>query len=79
IPILRRVDNGMVNASQLLHAGGLVTEQEKSVILSLERFKKRYRRSDSALRGTWIPLSRARELSRTLSLDQRLQVFLSDD
>ncbi|KAJ3075623.1 hypothetical protein HDU98_007435 [Podochytrium sp. JEL0797] len=79
IPILRRVDNGMVNASQLLHAGGLLTEQDKSVILSLERFKKRLRRPDSALRGTWIPLTRARELARTFSMEERLRGFLAEE
>ncbi|KAJ3122956.1 hypothetical protein HK100_011781 [Physocladia obscura] len=79
LPILRRADNGMVNASQLLNAGGLTTEKERSVVLSLERFKKRIRRPDSSLRGTWIPLSRARELARTFSLDHRLQMFLTED
>ncbi|KAI8614271.1 hypothetical protein BC830DRAFT_399067 [Chytriomyces sp. MP71] len=78
-PILRRVDNGLVNASQLLHAGGIHDEQEKSVVLSLERVRKRFRREDSALRGTWIPLARARELARTVSLDARLATFLSDE
>ncbi|KAJ3382731.1 hypothetical protein HDU84_004085 [Entophlyctis sp. JEL0112] len=79
LPILRRVDSGMVNASQLLNAGGLTTEREGSVVLSLERFKKRHRHHTSALRGTWIPLSRARELARTLSLDNRLRMFLTDE
>ncbi|KAJ3344156.1 hypothetical protein HDU83_005382 [Entophlyctis luteolus] len=79
LPILRRVDSGMVNASQLLNAGGLTTERERSVVLSLERFKKRHRHHTSALRGTWIPLSRARELARTLSLDNRLRMFLTDE
>ncbi|KAJ3240475.1 hypothetical protein HDU81_003616 [Chytriomyces hyalinus] len=78
-PILRRVDNGMVNASQLLHAGGMHSNQEKSVVLSLERVKKRFRRAESSLRGTWIPLNRARELARTVGLEQRLNVFLSDE
>ena len=36
IPILRRADNDMVNGTLLLHAAGLYSEQEKSIVLSLD-------------------------------------------
>ncbi|KAJ3099291.1 hypothetical protein HDU96_010750 [Phlyctochytrium bullatum] len=78
VPILRRVDNDMVNATLLLHAGGLSTDREKSIVLSLERSRVRNRREGSALFGTWIPLSRAREIARSLCLNPRLETFLDD-
>ncbi|KAJ3100980.1 hypothetical protein HDU97_001736 [Phlyctochytrium planicorne] len=78
IPIVRRVDNDMINATLLLHAGGLSTDREKSIVLSLERAKTRNRRQGSPMFGTWIPLARAREMARSLCLDSKLELFLDD-
>ncbi|KAI9204525.1 uncharacterized protein BJ171DRAFT_107884 [Polychytrium aggregatum] len=79
IPILRRVDNGMVNATLLLYAGGMRTEEERSIALSLEQSKVRCRKADSQLYGTWIPLGRARELARSCCLEAKLSTILGDE
>ena len=78
-PLLRRVDNGMVNATLLLHAGGLETDRERSIVLSLERHRARCRRVGSRLRGTWVPWVRAKEMARTVCLGERVGLFLEDD
>ncbi|KAI9099828.1 hypothetical protein DFS34DRAFT_684857 [Phlyctochytrium arcticum] len=78
IPLLRRVDNNMVNATLLLHAGGLVTDKERSIVLSLERTRARCRKKGSSLYGTWIPLWRARQMARSFCLEKKTGVFLSD-
>ncbi|KAI8823015.1 uncharacterized protein EV422DRAFT_494199, partial [Fimicolochytrium jonesii] len=78
VPVLRRVDNNMVNATLLLHAGGMVTDRERSIVLSLERGRARCRKKGSGLYGTWIPLARARHLARTFCLQQKLGGFLSN-
>ncbi|KAI8922311.1 hypothetical protein DFJ77DRAFT_506092 [Powellomyces hirtus] len=78
VPLLRRVDNNMVNATLLLHAGGLVTDKERSIVLSLERGRARCRKKGSGLYGTWIPLTRARHLARTFCLQGKLGGFLGD-
>ncbi|KAJ3051469.1 hypothetical protein HK097_007514 [Rhizophlyctis rosea] len=75
-PLLRRVDNNYVNATLLLHAGGLKTDHERSVILSLERGRVRNRKAGSLLAGTWIPLARAQELARSFLLEGRVGGFL---
>ncbi|KAJ1565399.1 hypothetical protein HK096_003010, partial [Nowakowskiella sp. JEL0078] len=79
--ILRRADEtGAVNASLLLHAGGITTESERTVILSLERHRVRLSKDrNSPLCGPWIPLNRARELARSCCLSDRLTNFLDDD
>lgn len=77
IPIIRRVDDGTVNATTLLLAGGLVSDRERTTVLSLELVKTKTRRKPG-LAGTWIPLKRARELSRTYLLEGKLAFFLSD-
>ena len=77
IPILRRVDNGSVNATTLLLAGGLISDRERSTVLSLEMVKNKIRKK-AGLVGTWIPLNRARELARTYLLEAKLAFFLSD-
>ncbi|KAJ3163536.1 hypothetical protein HDU86_000117 [Geranomyces michiganensis] len=78
VPLLRRVDNNMVNATLLLHAGGLVTDKERSIVLSLERGRARCRKKGSGLYGTWIPLNRARHLARTFCLQSKLGGFLGE-
>ncbi|KAJ3139948.1 hypothetical protein HDU90_008849 [Geranomyces variabilis] len=78
VPLLRRVDNNMVNATLLLHAGGLVTDKDRSIVLSLERGRARCRKKGSGLYGTWIPLNRARHLARTFCLQGKLGGFLGD-
>ncbi|KAJ3181040.1 hypothetical protein HDU85_003742 [Gaertneriomyces sp. JEL0708] len=78
-PLLRRQDSNFVNATLLLHAGGLVTDHERSIVLSLERVRRRCRKKNSALFGTWIPLSRARALCRTVCLERDLEGFLWQD
>lgn len=77
IPIIRRVEDGCVNATTLLVAGGLVSDRERSTVLSLEVIKSKIRKKMGLL-GTWIPLKRARELSRTYLLEAKLAFFLSD-
>ncbi|KAJ3413329.1 hypothetical protein HDV05_008179 [Chytridiales sp. JEL 0842] len=77
-PLLRRLDNGMVNATLLLHAGGITTDQERSIVLSLERYRVRTKKKDIRLQGTWVPLERAREMARTVCLDAKLSVFLQE-
>ena len=49
----RRVDTGYVNATILLMAGGLETESERSIILSLEVGRIKVRKTTSDLYGTW--------------------------
>ncbi|RKO85129.1 hypothetical protein BDK51DRAFT_48346, partial [Blyttiomyces helicus] len=77
-PLIRRADNNMVNATLLLHAGGMHTERERSVVLSLERTRVRVRRQGSGLFGTWVPLPRAREMARSVCLESKLGAFLAD-
>ncbi|KAF9197839.1 hypothetical protein BGZ49_001557, partial [Haplosporangium sp. Z 27] len=77
--LLRRADNGYVNATTLLLAGGVETEQERSIVLSLERGRVRVRKPGSQLFGTWIPLARARALAATCSLHHKLGPFLNDN
>ncbi|KAJ2607485.1 hypothetical protein H4S08_004811 [Coemansia sp. RSA 1365] len=77
--LLRLVENGYVNASSLLLAGGVASEQERSIVLSLEVGRFKWRRPQSKLYGTWIPLPRARALSATCSLNHRLGPFLNDN
>ncbi|OUM66431.1 hypothetical protein PIROE2DRAFT_6381 [Piromyces sp. E2] len=79
IPLLRIYNNDMVNGTLLLTAGGVESEQNRSIILSLESKRVRIRKHTNGLCGTWIPLNRARELARTCSLDSKLSVFLSDN
>jgi hypothetical protein len=75
VPLLRRADNSLVNASLLLHAAG-VSEKEKSLICSFER-KVRCSNKDSPFYGIWIPLKRAKTLAISLCL-VKIDVFLSD-
>ncbi|KAI9597271.1 hypothetical protein BDF19DRAFT_412252 [Syncephalis fuscata] len=77
--MMRRVDTGYVNASALLEAGGIETESERSIILSLEIGRMRVPQRESELFGTWIPLGRARALAATCSLQNRLGPFLNDN
>ncbi|KAJ2723969.1 hypothetical protein GGI07_002256 [Coemansia sp. Benny D115] len=77
--LLRLVENGYVNASSLLLAGGVASEQERSIVLSLEMGRFKWRRPQSKLYGTWIPLPRARALAATCSLHHRLGPFLNDN
>ncbi|KAF9437819.1 hypothetical protein BGZ76_010983 [Entomortierella beljakovae] len=77
--LLRRADNGFVNATTLLLAGGVETEQERSIVLSLEVGRVRIRKPGSQLLGTWIPLARARALAATCSLHHKLGPFLNDN
>ncbi|KAF9963570.1 hypothetical protein BGZ70_007334 [Mortierella alpina] len=77
--LLRRADNGYVNATTLLLAGGVETEQERSIVLSLELGRVRIRKPGSQLLGTWIPLARARALAATCSLHHKLGPFLNDN
>ncbi|KAJ2597338.1 hypothetical protein H4R99_004547, partial [Coemansia sp. RSA 1722] len=77
--LLRLVENGYVNASSLLLAGGVSSEQERSIVLSLEVGRFKWRRPQSKLYGTWIPLPRARALAATCSLNHRLGPFLNDN
>ncbi|ORZ20998.1 hypothetical protein BCR41DRAFT_369589 [Lobosporangium transversale] len=77
--LLRRADNGYVNATTLLLAGGVETEQERSIVLSLELGRVRVRKPNSQLFGTWIPLARARALAATCSLHHKLGPFLNDN
>ncbi|ORZ40456.1 hypothetical protein BCR44DRAFT_94587 [Catenaria anguillulae PL171] len=87
IVLLRRADESQyVNASTLLTAGGIESERERSIILSLERGRIRLRGPAISsptvprvtLEGTWIPLGRARELAATCGLEGKLDEFLSD-
>ncbi|KAK9696773.1 hypothetical protein K7432_012294 [Basidiobolus ranarum] len=77
--LLRRYDSGYVNASTLLAIGGVESEKEQAVVLSLEIRRIRIRRQESSLFGTWIPLQRARQLAATCSLQHKLGPFLDYD
>ncbi|KAF9343219.1 hypothetical protein BGX26_006081, partial [Mortierella sp. AD094] len=55
------------------------TEQERSIVLSLELGRVRVRKPGSQLFGTWIPLARARALAATCSLHHKLGPFLNDN
>jgi len=79
IPLLRIYNNDMVNGTLLLTAGGVESDQNRSIVLSLESKRVRIRKHTNGLYGTWIPLNRARELARTCSLDSKLSVFLNDN
>lgn len=76
IPLLRRVDNSLVNATLLLHAAG-VSEKETSLICSFEK-KVRCSNKDSPFYGIWIPLKRAKTLAISLCL-VKIDIFLSDN
>ncbi|KAH8548840.1 hypothetical protein BGW37DRAFT_559688 [Umbelopsis sp. PMI_123] len=76
--LMRRVDNGYINGTSLLKAGGIETEQERSIVLSLEVGRVRIPNKASRLHGTWIPLRRAQALAATCSLQHRLGAFLND-
>ncbi|KAJ1923994.1 hypothetical protein IWQ60_005509 [Tieghemiomyces parasiticus] len=77
--LLRRADTGYVNAERLLGAGGVETDQERSIVLSLEVDRYRYPDPLSELYGSWIPLPRARALAATCSLHHKLGPFLNDN
>ncbi|ORX90314.1 hypothetical protein K493DRAFT_409934 [Basidiobolus meristosporus CBS 931.73] len=77
--LLRRYDSGYVNATTLLSVGGVESEKEQAVVLSLEVGRIRIRRRESPLFGTWIPLQRARQLAATCSLQHKLGPFLDYD
>ncbi|PVV01207.1 hypothetical protein BB560_004383 [Smittium megazygosporum] len=76
--LLRLVENDYVNASTLLEAGGVNSEQERNIVLSLEVGRFKWRRPNSQLSGTWVPLSRARALASTCSLTNKIGMFLND-
>jgi hypothetical protein len=78
-PLLRRMDNDMVNATLLLHAAGVYSEQEKSVILSLERNRVRCSDRSSPLFGVWIPCSRALALATSCCIETKVRPFLAHD
>lgn len=77
--VMRRLDNGFVNGTQLLTAGGIETESERSMILSFEMSRVRMPNRKSDLFGTWIPSRRALELAATCSIQRALGPFLDDD
>lgn len=76
--LMRRLDNGYINGTTLLKAGGIETEQERSIVLSLEVGRVRIPNRASKLHGTWIPLRRAQALAATCSLQHKLGPFLND-
>lgn len=76
--IMRRLDSGYINGTELLTAGGIDTESERSMILSFELERVRVPKKTSPLYGTWIPLRRAQELAVTCSLQHRLGPFLNE-
>ncbi|KAJ2113911.1 hypothetical protein IW146_003506 [Coemansia sp. RSA 922] len=77
--LLRLVENGYVNASSLLLAGGVSSAVDRSTVMSLEVGRFKWRRPQSKLYGTWIPLPRARALAATCSLNHKLGPFLNDN
>ncbi|CAO3606860.1 unnamed protein product [Mucor hiemalis] len=77
--VMRRLDNGFVNGTQLLTAGGIETESERSMILSFEMSRVRMPNKKSGLFGTWIPSRRALELAATCSIQHALGAFLDED
>lgn len=77
--LMRRLDNGFINGTQLLTAGGIDTESERSMILSFEMSRVRMPNKQSKLFGTWIPSRRAQELAATCSIQHALGPFLDED
>lgn len=77
--LMRRLDNGFINGTQLLTAGGIDTERERSMILSFEMSRVRIPNKQSNLFGTWIPSRRAQELAATCSILHALGAFLDED
>ncbi|RUS27921.1 hypothetical protein BC938DRAFT_482567 [Jimgerdemannia flammicorona] len=77
--LMRRVDTGFVNGTTLLMAGGIETESERSIVLSLEVGRMRVRKHGSELFGTWIPLRRAMALATSCSLRHKLGPFLNEN
>ncbi|ORX93966.1 hypothetical protein K493DRAFT_33000 [Basidiobolus meristosporus CBS 931.73] len=77
--LMRRFDSGYVNGTKLLMAGGVETESERTIVLSLEVGRVRIRKPESKLFGTWIPLPRARALASTCSLQHKLGPFLDNN
>ncbi|KAI8372532.1 hypothetical protein EDC96DRAFT_438498, partial [Choanephora cucurbitarum] len=76
--IMRRLDTSYINGTQLLIAGGIETESERSMILSFEMSRVRMPNRQSDLFGTWIPHRRAHELAATCSIQHMLHAFFSD-
>ncbi|TPX40847.1 hypothetical protein SeLEV6574_g06377 [Synchytrium endobioticum] len=79
VPLMRRVDSDLVHGATLLFAGGMITERERSIVLSLERGRVRFKIPESPLSGTWVSLYRARGLASSCCLDAVLELLLSDD
>ncbi|KAG2195488.1 hypothetical protein INT47_012032 [Mucor saturninus] len=77
--LMRRLDTGYINGTQLLTAGGIDTESERSMILSFEMSRVRILNKASQLYGTWIPCRRAQELAATCSIQHKLGPFLDGD
>lgn len=77
--VMRRLDTGFINGTQLLIAGGIETESERSMILSFEMNRVRMPNKKSSLFGTWIPSRRAVELAATCSIQHALGPFMNDD
>ncbi|OZJ03515.1 hypothetical protein BZG36_03424 [Bifiguratus adelaidae] len=77
--LMRRLDTNYVHATTLLAAGGIESESERSIVLSLEVGRQKVRKPDSPLCGTWIPLHRAQALASTCSMNHKLGPFLSPD
>lgn len=77
--LMRRLDTGFINGTQLLTAGGIETESERSMILSFEMSRIRILNKASPLYGTWIPCRRAQELAVTCSIQHKLGPFLDEE
>ena len=83
VVLLRRADSDLVNASTLLHAGGVATDQEQAIVLSLEQTQITMSSDQSEdsvdpLKGVWIPLERARVVAKTCGLSKKISCFLND-
>ncbi|KAI9100588.1 transcription regulator HTH, apses-type DNA-binding domain-containing protein, partial [Phlyctochytrium arcticum] len=79
LPVMRRVADAYINATQILRAAGLPKPQRTKI---LERdvtggVHEKVQGGYAGFQGTWIPLDSARLLARAHGIEQDLETFLA--
>ncbi|OZJ05898.1 hypothetical protein BZG36_00896 [Bifiguratus adelaidae] len=78
ICVARRNDNQMVNGTKLLNVVGM-SRGKRDGILKNEKGRVVVKVGAMHLKGVWIPLVRARDLSQHFKISELLHPLLSDD
>ncbi|KAI8586208.1 transcription regulator HTH, apses-type DNA-binding domain-containing protein, partial [Geranomyces variabilis] len=79
VPVMRRMADAYINATQILRAAGLPKPQRTKI---LERdvtggVHEKVQGGYAGFQGTWIPLDSARLLARAHSVEQDVEELLS--